>query len=507
MTIEMRQRITIVLWLILITVAIQVPLLTAFFTDDDFDHIRATLDNSDLYGRPNWYNYILTSWLLWKPVLTNLEPFSAYFCLRLLNILLFAGTSYLLYRALTVMNAPRSVAVATPFLFLLHPLAFEVHLRLSCMHYIIGMFFMFLALLYALQYSISRKTEYLLGAIISETLCLFSSIHGLVIVPALLLTSLVRSDAGSLRWSARNYDKTTALYLAPFLMWISVFLSLPLDLAGKTYSSPGMIIFTHQLVILSSLLWAPEPSLLLQSALWSHKTTILGYSVALAGVFTSFAMVVLFLLLLIRWRNVWFLFFGVTMLLSCLFLPPKPYHMSRYAFFLAPWASLLLAYLLHRLFLTRARTICVIAAVGAMATSADWYTHQVASQRLAGRTNLNLSKLILSQKDDLSWQLQGFPQQYGVGRMWPRATFYQLWHMRELFAFLGVRPQSLSVSWCDGREMDDQSTEYWADGPDVVLVQSVWDGPDYELIIHIMQNHGLESTSAPPAAGTLETHP
>ena len=478
MTNKRRLTISIVLWLILITVLIQAPLLPSFFTDDDFDHVRATLDNSDLYGRPNWYNYIFTSWLLWKPVLTHLRPFHAYVCLRALNILLFFGTSYLLYRLLTVMNAPRPLAVLTAVIFLLHPLAFEVHLRLSCMHYVIAMFFMLMAIRYACQYSISGKGRYLLGALTSETLCLFSSIHGLPVVPALLIASLVRNDAGRLRLSVKYVQRTTVLYLAPFILWITVFFSLPFDLAGKSYRSLGNVIYTHQQTIMSALLWAPEPSIMLQQALWSHKSSILGHDVAIAGVLTSVLVVVLFTALLLHPRTSWITRFGVVMLLLSLFLPPKPYHMSRYVFFLLPWSSLLLAGLLHCLYQKRSRYLFIIVATVMLLASVDWYRYQISSQRLAGLTNRCLSKLILEQPDDCSWQLEAFPQQYGVSRPWPRATFYQLWHIRELFAFLGKRPQSLSVSWSDGRDKDQLFAE-WSAGTNGVVVHTVWTGPDY----------------------------
>ena len=492
MTNKRHLTISIVLWLILIAVLIQAPLCPSFFTDDDFDHVRATLDNSDLHGRPNWYNYIFTSWLLWKPVLTHLRPFHAYVCLRALNILLFFGTSYLLYRLLTVMNAPRPLAVLTAVIFLLHPLAFEVHLRLSCMHYVIAMFFMLMAIRYACQYSISGKTIYLSGALTSETLCLFSSIHGLPVVPALLIVSLLQNDAGRLRLSGKSVYKTTALYLVPFILWIIVFFSLPFDLAGKSYGSLGNAIYTHQQTIMSALLWAPEPSIMLQQALWAHKSSILGHSVAVAGVLTFVFVVVLFTALLLHPRVPYITRFAIMMLLLSLFLPPKPYHMSRYVFFLLPWSSVLLAWLLHCLYQKHPRYLFVTVVIVMLLASVDWYVHQISSQRLAGLTNRHLSRLILEQPDNCSWQLEAYPQQYGVSRPWPRSTFYQLWHIQELFAFLGKRPQALTVSWSDGRDKDQLFAE-WSAGTNGVVVYTVWTGPDYVLYNQTMHNNRIDA--------------
>ena len=433
---------------------LNIPLLPGFFAEDDFDHLLATQNTSEFTGRPGWFNYTPVPALAWMHALHFAPDIPmSYIVLRLYSVGMQLACGILLFHLSTVNGVRRSKAFAAVALFLVAPLTFEGRLRLNCLHYWCALAFMLAAFSTAHQWMSGQKTRWLILTFCMLALCLFSSVHGVVAIPGLILYMLCIGGTSSqnLRRVALSIVVPAALLSA---VWLIFFLSLPVNPHEYRGTTIGGRIVTLWNVMLSGFTWHPT--------LWIHFADGIGnmkvsgrYPILFLGLCAVFTLLLAVFVCRTKQEPRWAIF-CFAMLIATALIPPKSYWMPRYSFFALPWIASLTADMLSALVAGWKRPIRATATVACVlllgSTAGQWhkrYTQQhLAATGFARALFDNVRKTSPSHVI-----LKGVPQWIGAGHPWPSCTSWIV-EFDELLHIIGHPATYMEITYRES----DQST-------------------------------------------------
>jgi hypothetical protein len=461
------------------------PLVPAFYTEDDFEHLKAALDGSEFRGRAAWTNYIPVTGLLWR-VASWFGYDESAVVLRLLVPVLLVTCALLVHALVEHLSGRRGWAVASALAFLLHPALFEPVLRLSCMHYLLGLALTLAALLSGLRYLREGATRSLAAFGAAGLLALLSSLHSVSLMPVALLFCGALAATGGL---PRPRRLAPLLFFTLALCAVAAGIMLKLGVLRHSIrpSSLGQSLVEHAWLIFHLLAWdVPFASS------WYMKLCafrILGAPIfpfaliaAPAALFAALAV--------LRGRETGgaraLLCVAPAALLAAIFVPPKPYAMSRYIFFAGPWFCILLGYALDRIAAIPRRRIARIALAGALGaplllSSASWYCHQTARQKECAEITKGFVEATLSAPEATAVAVENMPVRLGDPLPWPRAPFFWI---RQ--AFDAVSPPLAPGSGIRQVDVNWQGKPGWERFPDPsggdrrAKVRLRWDGQRFE---------------------------
>lgn len=465
----MKSRIIVGLLYISIAFAFAGPLLTAFYTEDDFNHLLATIDSSEFHGRDGWYNYIPLTGAIWRICWLFGYNESAV-ALRIAVGLLLAACAGMLHSfVLTVSNKPRWAALSG-LLFLIHPALFEPVVRLSCMHYVLGLTLQLIALCAGFKYMTTVDARQLAVYLGSAVLSILASLHSISVIPltAVLYLTLILSG--------QTFKRQTLCVVVTSLIALSALTILIILKIGAFTQSPksstlGQSVVEHSWLIFYLFTWHVPFGSSWYPALCALRISgipVIPILICLAP-FVAYAALVLFNRETKRTSSM-LTAFSVAALVVTILIPPKPYAMSRYMYYAGPWVSIILAYICDR-FLDSRRSTYRLLAIALLLTmccsSAVWYWHQIDDQRYVSRTSASFVRKALSTPMITSVCVDNMPRIAGDDLPFPRTTFY--WIKQ---AFIAVTPPiaanskithlALKFSSNPNLEIWPDTESYWA---------------------------------------------
>jgi len=472
--------------LFICVVGLNAPVVDTFIFGDDIDHLVAARSGAELTGRDGWLNYIPLPGLLWMGA-SRFGLETGVLLLRVVSILIQGLTVYALYRSVQLGGGKPQWAFTGCLLYILHPLGFAARNSLNCMHYLLAMMFMWLALLAMLQWSRKREKRFLWQASLFELCCLFSSVHGIVVVPALFLSWLVFACKDARPLAALNRLRSAPWFflLVPVAIWAAIFFSRDLTLSGHRSTSLGQALVEYFNILFALTLWHPEWWWPLYGLLLSVRDggpPLFAYAVC-SGV-TFLAVVAGWF-----WRRSRPLgTLAVWMLVLSIALPPRPYFTPRYAFFGTPWVALLQAAFIG--FVARRladyipqRTAPLIPALlvaALIATSLPWHAKYVRDHRVATRVTRELVRAVTRAPGARHLALVNVPAWVGADEPWPRPTV-GFGELQDLLALADARPAILTVPY----SKSPASRETWTlststNSPSPPTQTLVWNGTTYQ---------------------------
>ncbi len=406
------------------------PLLKSFYTDDDFDHVRAAIDGTEFSGREGWYNYIPLTGLVWR-ICWHFGYTGSAVALRIVMWVLLAICAYALFQLVDTITGRLRYGMLSGLVFIAHPSLFEVVLRLSCMHYLLGLTLQIFALRAAYLFmGAGGRTKSFAIYICCATLSIFASLHSISIIP---LTAILGLTMFFLGRQIRKQSLTPLLIgmalLSMQAMTIMVSIGVFENRSGA--SSVGQSIVEHAWLVYYLLSW--------------HIPLGSGSYIALCGFRIVGIPVIPFLIFLlpaavyfaIVWRNrykkrdaIILVAFSLAGLLCSVLIPPKSYAMPRYLFYASPWASIIIAFVLIQLLSQSGKVIGRIVPIillVMLSCSSIWcYYHQIKNQQFASTFTLQLVTQVMREPHCENVAIDKMPGQgyYGAGLTFPRSSFY-----------------------------------------------------------------------------------
>jgi hypothetical protein len=454
------------LWLVVLGLVLvfQAPLWSAYYTDDDFEDVRAVMDGTVFTGRSGFWNYNPVMGLVWLPVRhLDLEAAARY--LRIINTLIQMVTPCALFLFLRRLGAPARLAGLSTLLFVLHPLGFEGGIRLCNMHYTLSLMFTLLALYAASRWMEGGGGGWAAGAVALEALALFSSFIGISAVLALVVLQALKDPdrAGGGGWFRLAALRRQLIWILPGIVYLGIFFAVLASSGlapGRKYEQgPGMFIVFHYWMLYALMCWDPHWSVSSYIQLTGFKIMDLPLP---AWALCSLLAGILLVIAVRQWSRRPWIAFAVLALAVTILVPPKPHFMPRWAYFSVPWAAVLLATLLDGLgqALTRrysaraAAALLGVVLLAMAASSARWYARHLRDLRFcAGVTRALLhaardtrpgpgDRLVLAQ----------VPEGISFDKPWPRQTFFSTYQLELSLQLAGIHPAAVEIHWLDRAE-------------------------------------------------------
>jgi hypothetical protein len=449
-----------VLIIIAILVVLNAPLLRGFFAEDDFDHLLAVQERTEFTGRPGWFNYTPVTALAWLHALEYAPDLSSsYLVLRLYSFSIQLVCGLLLFQLARFNGVPKTYALISAVLFLISPLTFEVRLRLSCLHYWVALAFMLGAFATVDQWVRNRQHRWLFFTYVLILLSLFSSVHGILVLPGILLY-IVCIDKKTPPFS-RRFVCMVCLPLALLaVFWFVVFLGLPMNPESYQKTTVGGRIVTSFNVILSGFSWHPYLWILFSEKIGNIK--LLGrYPILFLTLCSLFLFFVGVFTIKAKHSSSWIRFCFAMLICSVLF-PPKSYWMARYSLFSLPWVASLIALALNE-FSNHTRLahgiqrrfwrflyICSALLVGVSAY--NWHARYT-RQHLAATSfpQVFYTQVRLHSPECIT--IKGVPQWIGIQYPWPACTSW-INEFEELLTIIDQPVRCINIMY----RVSDQST-------------------------------------------------
>lgn len=208
------------LLLILITTILYLPSMNDNFLSDDYDHLMFARSVHDF---PSFLKILQISGDVYRPVMNvsmtldyliwNYQPFG----FHLTNILLFLGTSLLLYAIVYTISRNTFFAFASALIFSLFPNHHESVTWISGRTDLLATFFYLLTLYTFLQFSISKKRRWLVGAYLAAFFAYFSK--EIAITLPIVIAALYLGCERKRIWTI--WKKAVMIWLPFFLLFVA----------------------------------------------------------------------------------------------------------------------------------------------------------------------------------------------------------------------------------------------------------------------------------------------
>lgn len=436
-----------------ITFAITGPLATSFYTEDDFDHLLAAIDGAEFSGRDGWYNYIPLTGLIWRACWIFGYTESAV-ALRLIVWILLATSAYALCRFVSSVSNRPQYGVLTGLVFIIHPALFEPVIRLSCMHYLLGLALQLFALKAAYIFIDDGRFRIFVMYMCSAALSILASLHSISIIPLTAVLGLTMFLCG------RPINiKRILLLVAGVTILAALTLSIMLKIGildnRPQGSSFGQFIVEHAWLVYYLFSW--HVPLGAQSYIALCTIRVLGIPVL--PFFVLLLPAAAYVVIVWRCKNkrrdaAILIAFSLAGVIISSLVPPKAHAMSRYMFYAGPWASIIIAALILRLANLKIIGRVLVAVLVAMlcCSSIWWYYHQIKYQRLASHVTSSFVNQVMRSNNREAVAVDNLPRKLGVDLPFHRSSWYWIKQV-----YLSITPpiveesniNYLAVKWAD----------------------------------------------------------